>query len=300
MKHAVLLMAYGSPSRTEDVLEYLRGIYEGKEVPRYAIEENTKKYSMFEGKSPSNRIVESVSRKLSDALSTDGEYKVFLGNKHWKPTLDQAVRDIKEYGADEVVAIPLFPFPSDNVENSYSEPLRESIESHSLDLPLSVINGFNGSRLFLDSWKEILERCVCDFPEDALYLFSAHSLPTMRRTEEEYKESFMSTAAGLAKDLGMQHYAAAFQSRGKYGSSWLEPSVYDAFRSEAENSGEDLVAIPLGFIYDHLEILYDLDYEFGGEVRAAGKKYHRTELPNDGNTFIECMRDLVLGEISRN
>lgn len=300
MKHAVLLMAYGSPTRMEDVMEYLGEIYEGKEVPQYAIDENTKKYAMFGGKSPSNAIVQSVAEKLSLSLSKEGNFRVFLGNKHWNPSLDHAVSEIEEYDPEDIIGIPLFPFPSDNVETSYTVPLSRALESRGLKLPVHVVNGFNEQPRFIDAWEEVLSGYVEKYPEDTFFLFSAHSLPTMRNPEDRYRDSFFKSAENIAERVGMKHYAPAFQSRGKYGKTWLEPSVYDAFKSHRKDVGETLVAVPLGFIYDHLEILYDLDYEFGGEVRASGKNYVRTELPNDSETYIACLGDAVRGAISRN
>ena len=300
MKHAVLLMAYGSPTRMEDVMEYLEGIYEGKPVPQYAIDENTRKYRMFGGKSPSNSIVESIAEKLSAILAGDGDFRVFLGNKHWKPTLEDAVKSMAEYGPDDIVAIPLFPFPSNNVENSYSTPLREAMENVGLQAGLQVINGFNSEPLFAEAWLEVLKPVTGDFSSDTFYLFSAHSLPTMRNAEESYRNSFFETASELARRLGIENFAAAFQSRGKYGATWLEPSVEDALNSNLEKMGNDLVAIPLGFIYDHLEILYDLDFEFGNIVKSKGKKYHRTSLPNDSDTFVRALRDTIISSKSSN
>ncbi len=294
MKHAVLLMAYGSPTRMEDVMEYLEGIYEGKPVPQYAIDENTRKYRMFGGKSPSNAIVESIAEKLSKVLEREGDYRVFLGNKHWKPTLEDAVKSMSGYGPDDIVAIPLFPFPSNNVENSYSVPLREAMEKVGLQAEMKVINGFNKEPLFAEAWLEVLRPVVKDFPSETFYLFSAHSLPTMRNPEESYRDSFFETASELAGKLGIKNYAAAFQSRGKYGATWLEPSVEDALNTNLDKMGETLIAIPLGFIYDHLEILYDLDFEFGNVVKSRGKKYHRTGLPNDGGTFVKALKDAVV------
>lgn len=300
MRHAVLLMAYGSPTRMEDVMEYLEGIYEGKEVPQYAVDENTRKYSMFGGKSPSNEIVQNVAEKLSSVLSEDGEFRVFLGNKHWKPSLDDAVKSISEYKPDIIVAIPLFPFPSENVENSYSKPLRESMDRRGVNIPVRIVNGFNDQPRFISAWIEVLKSYANENSGETFFLFSAHSLPTMRNPETAYKESFFETADRIAAELGIRNYAPAFQSRGKYGKSWLEPSVYATLESNLKSIGRKLVAIPLGFIYDHLEILYDLDYEFGNEVRKAGKEYQRTELPNDSDTYVLCLRDAVSDAISSN
>ncbi len=295
---AALLMAYGSPTRTEDVMEYLAGIYEGKPVPQYAIDENTKKYRMFDGKSPSNLIVESIARKLSGELERVGKFQVFLGNKHWKPSLEEAVKEMSRDPPERIIAIPLFPFPSMNVEASYRVPLQESLTAHGVSSDLILVNGLHLEPSFMRSWEEVLSNYVSDQEDDTFFIFSAHSLPTMKSHEEAYKDSFFETAKSLASSLKMKHFGAGFQSRGKYGSSWLEPSVDDIFNQNKDDVDESVAAIPLGFIYDHLEILYDLDYEFGGRVRDSGKVYSRSPLPNDSQSFVECLRDTVLNALS--
>lgn len=292
-------MAYGSPSRTEDVMEYLEGIYEGRTVPQYAIDENTRKYTMFGGKSPSNSIISSIAEKLSTLMSGEGPYRVFLGNKHWKPTLGEAVEGIKNYGADRIVAIPLFPFPSENVVNSYSKPLIESMDMMGVKAELKVINGLNTLDLFIESWIEVLSPYVKNFSPGTLYLFSAHSLPTMGNPEEDYMKNFFKTSRRIAEKLGLENFAPAFQSRGKYGSSWLEPSVVDVLEENLGQGWNRLVAIPIGFIYDHLEILYDLDFEFGSTVKDSGIEYFRSGLPNDSDTFVRCLWSAVMNETSR-
>lgn len=281
----------------EDIGEYLEGIYEGKPVPEYATEENTKKYRMFGGKSPSNAIVESISSKLSILLQSEGDFRVFLGNKHWKPTLKDAAESVSAFNPDDVIAVPLFPFPSSNVENSYRIPLLESMAETGISADLRLINGFSSEPLFLDSWMEVLKPAVREFPDDTLYMFSAHSLPVTKNPEEIYRRNFIETADALAGRLGMKHYSAAFQSRGKYGARWLEPSVEDALKSNMNETGDSVVAIPLGFIYNHLEILYDLDLEFGNFVKSAGKKYHSLSPPNDSDTFVESLKNAVMGMI---
>ncbi len=180
------------------------------------------------------------------------------------------------------------------MESSYRLPLSSALGEVGIDAEIDLINGFSESPLFTESWSEVLESEIQEHGNDAFYLFSAHSLPTMRNPEISYRDAFFKSADNLARELGMKHYAPGFQSRGRYGSTWLEPSVYDVFAERRGEMGNELVAIPLGFVYDHLEILYDLDYEFGGKVRDSGKDYYRTGLPNDSESFVECLADCVM------
>ncbi len=290
---SVILMAYGSPSRMEDVMPYLQGIYEGKPVPDYAVRENTEKYAMANGISPSNAIVDRIVDKLERELNSKGHFKVILGNKHWKPSLQDAVAEAESAGSEGIVAVPLFPFRSTNVMNSYLEPTRSAIDSQGLRMEVRFVNGFSPEELS-SMWQGILSGQ--QIGEETALLFDAHSLPLFRGPEKEYDDAFIETARLTAEKLGVKEYFYAYQSRGKYGNTWLEPSVYHRLDEIKSKGFREVLAVPIGFIYEHLEILYDLDFEFGGKVRVAGLKYSRSGLPNDSQDFISILKNHIILE----
>lgn len=290
---SVILMAYGSPSRMEDVIPYLEGIYEGKPVPEYAIRENTEKYAMANGVSPSNAIIERIVSKLEKELSAHGEFKVVLGNKHWNPSLVDALKEAKNCDSEKVVCIPLFPFQSTNVRNSYLEPTLSALKSLDLNSEVKFINGFTPEELST-MWVSKLKNY--DLSDDAAVLFDAHSLPLFGSKESEYDQAFHTTADLISEKLGIKKHFTAYQSRGKYGKDWLEPSIYDALETILKGDYREVLTIPIGFIYEHLEILYDLDHEFGSKVQKNGLIYVRSELPNDTPSFISILKNHVLKE----
>ena len=291
---SVILMAYGSPSKMEDVYEYLEGIYEGKPVPEYALRENTEKYQMVNGISPSNAIIHKILSALSDTLSSDGAFHVVLGNKHWKPSLENAVEEISTDSPDTIVALPLFPFKSNNVKNSYLGPLMETIEKKGIHSEIKFINGFECQGL-AEIWAKLLGKCRIN--EDTAVLFDAHSLPTFGGKEEDYDASFRETARLIARRIPIEEYFVGYQSRGKYGSTWLDPSIYEILQKIKEKGYKKILTVPVGFIYEHLEILYDLDYEFRKRVGEMDIEYTRSDLPNDSKDFITLLRNSVLKEI---
>jgi len=292
MKHAVLLMAYGSPTSLDEVPEYLSGIYEGKPVPEYAMTENMAKYRMVNGVSPSNAIIDSLVNKVSRLIASSGDYKVYLGNKHWKPFLETTVKSIHEDGADEIIAIPIFPFQSQNVENSYMKPLEEALHKDNFNCRVRFVNGFSNVEKFAESWvKRIVKHDISD--SRTLYLFSAHSLPLFQ-DESKYNEAYFSFSRYIADRTGIKNYDIGYQSRGKYGKSWLEPSVYDVAERWKDKGIRKIVTIPVGFVYDHLEIKYDLDFEFGGWVADHGMEYERMDPPNDSSEMAEVFANLAL------
>lgn len=290
---SVILMAYGSPTRMEDVMPYLQGIYEGKPVPEYAVKENTEKYAMANGVSPSNAIVDRIVERLGKELSAHGQFNVILGNKHWTPSLSDAISKAEETDSDRIIAIPLFPFRSTNVKNSYLEPTLSAMKSKGISMDVRFVNGFLPEELST-MWYEILRGHAIS--DKTAVLFDAHSLPLFRGSESEYDNSFRETAKLTAEKMGVDNHFYGYQSRGKYGKTWLEPSVYHKLDEIREEGFREVIAVPIGFIYEHLEILYDLDYEFGRKVQDSGLRYSRTDLPNDSPAFISILKNHVLKE----
>lgn len=286
----IILMAYGSPTRISDVPEYLKGIYEGRPVPEYAMKENMEKYRMFGGTSPSNAIVESLVSRIGHYLSQHGDYQVRLGNKHWEPWLKDLISQISPSDEDSIIAFPLFPFPSENVKNSYLEPLEQALSSIGSNPRVRFINGIPADALSR-IWSPIVES---SYQEGDAVLFDAHSLPIFRGNEDDYNSAFFEAARKISEDSGVQEYFVGYQSRGKYGSRWLEPSIYDVLERIISKGYRSIMAVPVGFLYEHLEILYDLDYEFGGKVKELGMHYHRTALPDDGEVIVEELSRLVM------
>ena len=292
MKTAVLLMGYGSPTSMNDVGEYLKGIYEGRPVPEYAVKENTEKYGMVNGTSPSNAIIESVTDKLRKRFRQD-EVGVFLGNKHWKPWISDVVGTIASEGYERILAIPLFPFPSHNVVESYARPLNEIVGRVASDIRLSIVNGLDASEMFCRMWADLIIETDSFDSRDNQIVFTAHSLPNSVNDESGYDTAFRNAAERISEEAGISEYLCGYQSRGKYGKSWLEPSVYDAFTSISSSGKKGVITVPIGFLYTHLEVLYDLDYEFGGFVKRTGMSYSRVPLPDDSPQHIDLLSDTI-------
>ena len=163
----------------------------------------------------------------------------------------------------------------------------------SFEADISFVNGFD-LNVLSDVWANLMKRYPID--EETAVLFDAHSLPLFRGTESEYDGDFRKTSELIAKKLGLKEYFVGYQSRGKYGKSWLEPSVYEILDKIKAGGFRDVLAVPIGFIYEHLEILYDLDHEFGGKVRDNGLIYVRSELPNDSGQMVSLLQQHILRE----
>lgn len=288
-KTAVILMGYGSPSTLSEVPEYLAGIYEGRPVPDQAMKENMAKYSMFGGKSPSNSILKSLELKLSSHLGSS--FIVKLAYKHWKPWIRDVVEEVHRE-SNKIIGIPLFPFKSKNVEQSYRIQFDGICREKAVHEAV-FINGFSNYREFSEMWTSILKSSGYVNSDDTLFLFTAHSLPNCE-TEEEYRDNFIKAVDLISKSAGIRNYMFAFQSQGKYGKNWCGPRA-DESATRIQAGIRRVVSVPVGFCYDHLEILYDLDYLVGNSLRNAGFEYLRSGLPNDSDGMVRLLSAIAHG-----
>ncbi|MCL4345041.1 MAG: ferrochelatase [Candidatus Thermoplasmatota archaeon] len=291
MRNAIVLMGYGSPESREEIPEYLRDVYGGRDPPDYAVRETDAKYSAFSYKSPSTAILRSLEGKIRDSMRQEN-FDVFLSFKHWKPSLNQTASEISSGKYDAVYAIPLFPIQNSSVIESYVKPFTSYLSSFDFRGRTRFTNGFEGSINLLKYWSEACE----SFRRDGdFFLFTAHSLPHEVRAEREYYGNMLTMAAEICESAGIDHWSYAFQSRGSYGKKWLEPSVYRRLDEINGKNFSRIVTVPIGFIYDHLEVLYDLDTLFGGKVKELGLNYARVKLPNDSEQMVSVIREVIGG-----
>ncbi len=287
-KRAVVLMAYGSPENISDIDYYLQDIFGSNPVPPEARADNLKKYALFGNRSPSNHILASLRKKLESSLSPYG-FDVLLAFKHWKPGLATVADEIRTGDYSTVVCVPLFPFPSNGVFDSYATPFTTQLVHNRFAGKIEYINGFYNLPGYADLWRARLLPEIDKGAYDVIAL-TAHSLPNSRSSEQEYKDSFYTLCNSLAGSTKTKTIYG-FQSRSRYGNSWLEPAIQKVVLSEKGLS--NLLAAPIGFCYEHLEVLYDLDIDFSRFLGENGISYKRIRLLNDDDDFVSFLSRTV-------
>jgi ferrochelatase len=291
MKEAIVLMGYGSPDSKDDIREYLMDVYGGRDPPEYAIKETEAKYSAFNYRSPSTEILNNLARKVRESFNDQG-VEVFLSFKHWKPSLEDVASKIIEEGYQLVYAIPLFPIQNSSVMESYVKPFNFYLERSGFNGKIKFVNGFHGKGSLLQHWAD---QCRLYKKDGDFFLFTAHSLPHEVSKEKDYYEKFVAMAAEISQNAEIDHWSFAYQSRGSYGKVWLEPSVYVRLEEISRGNFRRIVTVPVGFIYDHLEVLYDLDMLFGEKVKESGFDYGRVKLPNDSDRMVMVIDEIIGG-----
>lgn len=294
---AVLLMAYGSPDRLDQVEAYYTDIRRGNPPPPHLLEELLGRYRAIGGGSPLSRIVEVQRAAVETELARRGRpVPVYAGMRHIEPRIGSLVGTMAADGVRRFAAIALAPQKSSNAAGY----------RRAVDAALAGLDGTAPAVVFVDSWHdqprfiEALAGTTAEalrrFPDPAAVrvMFTAHSLPARVVAEgDPYPDELAATAALVAARLGIDTYDFAFQSAGRTGEPWLGPDILDEIRRLGREGVGDLVVRPVGFVADHLEVLYDIDIEAQGVAREVGIRLERARSMNDDPTFIAGLADLA-------
>jgi ferrochelatase len=274
-------MAYGSPERAEDIPAYFSDIRGGRPVRPEAVEELAERYRRIGGSSPLNRITEAQRA----ALERKTGLPVYVGMKHWAPWIPEAVERALGDGAQRLVGLVLAPHYSRISIGGYRDRLEQALDGRA-------------ELVFVESWHdhepylELLAERVRG--TDAHVVFTAHSLPERILAEgDPYRDQLLETSQLVAERAGLESWSFAFQSESRTGEPWLGPDILVELESlHARGLGKVLVA-PVGFVSDHLEILWDLDVAARERAAELGLRLERIESLNDDPGFIRALAALV-------
>jgi protoporphyrin/coproporphyrin ferrochelatase len=281
LSDAVLLMAYGSPSRPEDVRAYLEDVRGGRPVSDEAVEELAERYRRIGGRSPLDDLTEAQRAALERELGVP----VFVGMKHWQPRIAEAVESALAGGTTRIVGLVLAPHYSRLSIGEYRERLDAAAAGRA---EVVLVESWHDQPGFLDVVADRVRGT------DAWVVFTAHSLPERILDEgDPYREQLLETARLVAERAGLERWSFAFQSATATGEPWLGPDVLEELdRLNAAGVGKVLVA-PIGFVSDHLEILWDLDIEARERAAELGLELERIESLNDDPAFVRALAELV-------
>jgi protoporphyrin/coproporphyrin ferrochelatase len=280
---AVVLMAYGSPERLADVPAYYSDIRGGRPIAPEHLDDLVERYRRLgiEDSSPLNAITEQTRAALERELGLP----VFTGMKHWTPRIGDAADSALAAGAETIVGLVLAPHYSALSIQGYREQLERAL-------------GGSAELRFVDSWHdepgfiELLAAKVRG--TDAHVVFTAHSLPArIRELGDPYEEQLLETSQLVADAAGTENWSFSFQSESPTGEPWLGPDILDHLRALHEQGVESVLACPVGFVSDHLEIRWDLDVEALELAHELGLRFERIEMPNDDPAFVRTLAGIV-------
>jgi protoporphyrin/coproporphyrin ferrochelatase len=278
---AVVLMAYGSPERAEDIPAYFADIRGGRPVRQEAVDELVERYRRIGGSSPLNRITEAQRAALEEAAGLP----VYVGMKHWHPRIPEAVERALADGAELLVGLVLAPHYSGISIGGYRERLEEALAGRA---ELAFVESWHDHEPYI----ELLAERVGG--TSAHVVFTAHSLPERILAEgDPYRDQLLETSQLVAERAGIADWSFAFQSESRTGEPWLGPDILVELERLQRDGVREVLVAPVGFVSDHLEILWDLDVEAREKAAELGLELDRIESLNDDRAFIRALADLV-------
>jgi protoporphyrin/coproporphyrin ferrochelatase len=328
----VLLMAYGTPEGPEQVEAYYTHIRGGRKPSPEAVENLRDRYRTVGGRTPLLAITNEVAAKLEarlksgvgDAISDAGSQgaevvtsqktptpdprpptpdtapRVYVGMKHWHPFIGDVMEQMAAEGIKRVVAVALAPHYSRVSIGGYRRAVEDGQERLGNPFEITFVDRWHDNPLFREMMAglvgEGLQQFDASVRSQVAIVFTAHSLPErIREWDDPYERELWESSAAVAERLGLEDWRFAFQSAGHTGEPWLGPDILDCLEAMHAEGKRDVLVVPIGFVSDHLEILYDLDVEAKQKAADLGMTLHRTQLPNARPDFIDVLASVVTG-----
>jgi ferrochelatase len=290
--YAVLLVAYGGPRSLDEVEPYLNDVRGGRTTAPEVVEELRQRYAAIGGSSPLLDRTQAQARALASALEND--IPVYVGMRHWHPYIADVLGQIRAAGHQRVVAIALAPHFSRMSIGAY----QHAIDAAHDGISVNLVRQWHDHPGFLDAVAARVREALDRFPEaeqgSVALIFTAHSLPRRILAEgDPYPDQLQASVDGVLRRIGRSEAIVAFQSAGRTAEPWLGPDAGEVLRDLAARGTHNVLLCPIGFVSDHLEVLYDVDIELQALAAELHLTLRRTESLNDCPPFITALSRLA-------
>lgn len=301
MVDAYLVVSYGGPNRPEEVVPFLRNATKGRGIPDERLEQVGEHYYMFGGKSPINELNAALVEDLRDELARRGDHTpVALGNRNWEPYGNDVIKELYENGARNILAIATSAYSSYSSCRQYREDLARWLGEVDLpDLTIRKVKQFWNTDGFYRASVTAVRESLEAAPGSRL-IFVTHSIPNAMNDSSglefgmTYEQQHLDLARRIADELGVEDWDMAYCSRsGSPHTPWLEPDICDHLEDLKTDGITGVVVAPIGFISDHMEVLYDLDTEAKAKAEELGLAFERAATVGTDPDFISQIADLL-------
>ena len=287
MKTGVLLMAHGTPSSMDEMPEYLRLVRGGRPPSAELVAEMRHNYDAIGGRSPLTKLTLAQASSLAESLGP--AIPVAVGMRNWTPFIKDAVEGLAAAGVTRVIGIPLAPQFSTLSVTKYFDAASAALPP---GLAMTRIESFHDHPRLIEAFAERV-RAAAPSPDESV-IFTAHSLPQrVIESGDRYADEVASTAKLVAARAGVMSYTLAYQSAGRTPEPWIGPALDECVTALAAGGARKFLVVPVGFVCDHTEILFDIDVQAKAAAAAAGASLRRTESLNSSPAFIGMLEDLV-------
>ena len=301
---ALLVVSFGGPEGMDDVLPFLENVLRGRNVPRERLLSVAKHYELFGGVSPINQQNRNLIAKLKEALAAKGpQLPIYFGNRNWHPLLADTLRQMRDDGVMKALAFVTSAYSSYSSCRQYLEDIERARAMVGPDAPLvDKLRAFYNHPGFIEANVASVRAAIEQIPEEkraaTQIVFTAHSIPESMAKNCDYEKQLLETSRLVAAALSIREWRLVFQSRsGAPAQPWLGPDVCDYLRNLHADGIKDVVVAPIGFVSDHMEIIYDLDTEASQLCRELGLNMIRAATGGTHPAFIEMVRELILERI---
>lgn len=297
---AILLIGYGGPEKPDDIRPFLKTVAKGRPIPDERLEEVAHHYELVGGKSPINEFTYRQAKGLQQSLAEKGyNIPVYVGMRNWHPFISDTVEKMHGEGAKKAIGIIMAAHQCETSWERYQQDVKEGLSEKGISIDFEYTSPLYDHPLFIKDSADRVSECFDDIPpgerKDAMILFSAHSIPTPMAESSPYVEQLMTTARLISGKLGHDKWRLVYQSRsGRPTDPWLEPDICDVIHDIAEEGVKYVVVQPIGFLCDHVEVLFDIGIEAKEAAEEEGITLLRAKTVNDDPKFIEAMADEVL------
>ena len=295
---AVLMIGFGGPKHPEDVRPFLENVSRGRRIPEERLKAVARQYEIIGGKSPMNELTFRQANALTAKL--EGTLNVYVGMRNWNPLLVDTISQMAGDGVKNAVGVIMAPQESDSGWDQYQRNVAEAVAQAGVTISVDYPPPVFDHPLFIEAVSNRVRECLLQIPDpnrrQATIVFTAHSIPTSDPLKERYVHQLNVSAKRVTKRLDHPVWFLSYQSRsGRPQDPWLEPDVNDTLRSISSRGERHVILVPIGFLCDHAEVLYDLDYQAAQTARELGITLFRAKTVNDDDLFIQALAERVRG-----
>lgn len=302
---AVLLLGYGGPEKPEDIRPFLELVAKGRPIPKKRLDEVAHHYELIGGRSPINEYTFKQAKGLENRLAESGiKIPVFVGMRNWDPFIPDTIKEMTARGVKKAVGMIMAAHQCEASWERYMMDVIEAMAETGVVIEFEYTSPLFDHPLFIEDSADRVAECFEQIPpderRDTMILFSAHSVPVPMAESSPYVEQLMTSARLIAERLGHDKWRLVYQSRsGRPQDPWLEPDVCGVIREIAKEGVRYAIVQPIGFLCDHVEVLFDIGIEAKEAADEAGITLIRAQTVNDDPKFIAAMADEVKKTIER-
>jgi len=306
---AVLLISFGGPQGPADIRPFLSNVLRGRSVPTERIEAVAKHYELFDGVSPITELTRRQARGLADRLiRKDLELPVYVGMRNWNPYLKDTLLEMSKAGIRQAIGFIMAPHGSfsscEQYRNNVNEARQSIVDSGEADINVIYVPSWHTHPKFIMALANHIHSARLTLPSnlqpDTQIVFTAHSIPVSMASSCHYENQLMESCDRVTRRLNSHNWSLVYQSRsGNPADPWLGPDVSDHLRHEHTHGLRAAILCPIGFVADHIEVLYDLDLEAVKVCEQIGLPVVRAAAMNDDSIFLDMMTEVVADTVSR-